>query len=171
MMLDVKATVISVPRDGRDLENCLLQTPHLKETPSRNAVEVIPDLEMCLSSLMLPKATAASCLSNELHRAVKVLCCCFCRIIVPRCLFSAASPGAISLLPSDEVHPSSSLSQWPHLVMTMPVLMCSYVLEPFSTLFLMLVRLFFKVGSCSCKLYLLNWSFCSGKIRSIKSNG
>lgn len=176
-MLDVKATVMSVPRGGRDLENFPLQTSHLKESPFRNAVEVTPSLEMLLSSLlMLSKATAASHLSSEVPTAVKV-CCCFCRIIVPWCLFSAESSGAISLLQSDEVHPSSSLSSWPHLLMTTPVLVWMCFGAPLSTLifntFLMLVRLFyfFKVGSCSCKLYLLNWFFCSGKIRSIKSHG
>lgn len=134
-VLDVKATVISVPRDGRDHENCLLQTPHLKESPSRNAVGVTPSLEMLLSSLlMLPKVTAASCLSNEVHTAGQVLCCCFCGIIVPWCLFSAAPAGAISLLQSDEVHPSSSLSWWPHLLMTMPVLVWVCFGAPLSTL-------------------------------------
>lgn len=175
-VLDVKATVMSVPRDGRDLENCLLHTPHLKESPSRNAVGVTPSLEMLLSSLlMLPKVTAASRLSNEVHTAGQVLCCCFCGIIVPWCLSctcrshqsppiwwstSIFLPLPVASSPDDNTYSCVGVFWSPSKHADLQHI-------------LMLVRVFyfFKVGSCSCELYLLNFFFCSGKIRSIKSYG
>lgn len=133
--------------------------PHLKNSPSRNAVDINLSLFMLLYSLlMFPKAMwqTAFHLNNGVCTTVHVLHWFFCRITVPCCLFSAASPGAISLLQSDEVHPSSSspggLISWWHACPCMYVFWNPSKHSDLQYFIFVTPFFFFKIVSCSCKL-------------------
>lgn len=132
-VLDVKAPLMSIPRDGRALKISFSRLLNWKR----------PLLEMLLTSSQAWKCFFLSCccfqqpqvpptwawIAHSSASAVLLLLQDYCAW----CPFSAASPGAISLLQSDE-HPSSSISWYPHLLVTTPALVWMCFGAPLSTL-------------------------------------
>lgn len=145
--------------------------PHLKESPSRNAVELNPSLDMLLSSLLvLPKATGFVC--GRLPSAWAVECvqeCTCCAAISAGLVYHDACSQlhlqeqsvSSNLMKYILLPPSASgLISWRHACSCMYVFWSSSKHSDLWRSFT-LVRpfYFFKVGSCSCKLCFLNWFF------------